>query len=84
MCMCVCIFAIFLDILSEKVTALLSFVFVDSVPKIKANLCVCVCVCVFFSYIFHNDCGCSRPNAVSIAVSELWFRNMAFSIRVHL
>lgn len=41
MCMCVCIFAIFLDILSEKVTALLSFVFVDSVPKIKANLCVC-------------------------------------------
>ena len=36
-CVCVCVRAVFLDILVQKVTALLSFVFVDSVPKIKAN-----------------------------------------------
>lgn len=33
-----CVFAIFLDILLQKVKALLSFVFVDFVPEIKTNL----------------------------------------------
>lgn len=39
MYVCLCVCAIFLDILLQKVTALWSFVFVDSVSKIKANLC---------------------------------------------
>lgn len=62
--MCLCVFVIFLDILWQKVTALLSFVFVDSVPKIKAKHSGAT---VFAN--FYNGCECSGHSTVSLALA---------------